>query len=85
MNRLNKRNRAQDKAVNMMLKALENLLGEETAGLFLALLVDSLDKFVEGVEQRGIRTVEIKYNDFFSFKYDMEKSESSCVDELREE
>lgn len=81
----NKRNKAQNKAVKSMLKSLENLLGEETAGLFIALLVDSLDKFVEGVEQRGIRTVEIKYNDFFSFKYDMEKSESTCVNELRVE
>jgi len=70
-----KRNRKQNKAVKVMLAQLDNILGEQDAGMFLAISLDCLNKLVEGVESRELRTLEIKLNDFFSVKYDFIKGE----------
>lgn len=52
---------------------LKKRLGDEGAGFFLAVLLDALDNFTDGVDSRNIRTVEIKFNDFFSHRVDIDE------------
>lgn len=61
------------KKLEPMLDYLSNALGEINAGFVLATLCDCLKKSTEGVEQRVLRTMEIKINDYFAYKYDFEK------------
>ena len=68
-----KRTRQQNKMLKTMLNKLDHMLGENNSGLMIALLCDLLDKLVEGVDQREMRTIEVKLNDYFSVKYDFEK------------
>lgn len=65
-----KRNRKQNKQVKLMFWHLDQMLGEQDAGLFLAMCLDLLTKCCSGVEERELRTLEIKINDFFSKKID---------------
>jgi len=60
----------QEKLINKMFKKLELQLGEYNAGLLLSIICDLLDKFVEGVDQRELRTLELVLNNFYSAKYD---------------
>lgn len=71
-----KRTREQNKKLKEMIRHLDGMLGETDCGLFIAMICDLMDKFVEGVSQRNMRTLEIKLNDYFSVKYDFEKN---CV------
>ena len=57
-----------------MFKQLEKRVGSY-AGLFIAVFIDALDEFTKGVESRNLRTVEIKFNDFFSHKVDLDNDE----------
>ena len=52
----------------VVLKHIENIVGENGTGIFISVLADSLDKFMEGKEEAEIRSIEITYNDFFSHK-----------------
>ena len=65
-----KRNRKQNKQIKLMFSHLEDMLGEQDAGIFFALCLDLLVKCCSGVEERELRTLEIKINDFFSEKID---------------
>jgi len=60
----------QKKAIKKMTDSIVNMVGLEEYGTLIAVLADSLYCLVEDVEQRQIRTVEIKYNDYFSTKFD---------------
>lgn len=65
-----------NKKVKELYKHLEEMLGEWNAGLILAIACDAFDNFVEGSEDgRDLRTIEFKFNDFFSTKYDFKKGE----------
>lgn len=57
----------------IMFKELSKRLGEDGTGFFLAVLLDALDNFTNGIGSRNIRTVEIKFNDFFSHRIDIEE------------
>lgn len=70
-----KRTRKQNKILKQMQERLDSMLGENGAGFMIALICDLLGKFVEGVDHRDMRTIEIKLNDYFSAKYDFEKGE----------
>ena len=71
-----KRSKEQNKKVKQMIAHLDAMLGEVDTGIFLAMICDLLDKFVDGVEQREMRTLELRLNDYFSVKFDFEKN---CV------
>ena len=58
------------KAIKTMMNNLIDICGEDDAGLLLAIMCDSLYNFVkDSPEGRDARTIEIKFNDFFSTKY----------------
>lgn len=62
-------------ALKPMFKCLEQMLGKDDAGLFLAICLDLLQDCCKNVNQRQLRTLEIKINDYFSSKYDFESDE----------
>jgi len=62
-------------ALKPMFKCLEQMLGKDDAGLFLAICLDLLQECCKDVNQRELRTLEIKINDYFSSKFDFEKNE----------
>lgn len=65
-----------DKGIKVMLTHLEQIVGAFGTGKLIAIMCDSLANFVKGSEQgRDMRTIEIKYNDYFSTKYDFETNE----------
>ena len=59
-----------NKEAKELYKTLETKVGDYNAGLLLAILLDSLNFFTEGVDERDMRTIEIKINNFFSLTYD---------------
>ena len=67
--------RQRDMALKPMFKVLIDMLGKRDAGMFIAICCDLLNECVKGVDQRTLRTLEIKLNDYFSCKYDFEKDE----------
>ena len=56
------------------LNRIVEFFGEYYAGLLLCILTDSLEKYSDG-EQRLLRTIELKYNDYFSFVYDFDQDD----------
>lgn len=67
-----KRNHYENKKYKEMLKALDGYLGEKDAGMFIAIVLDCFEKLLGKEDERELRTLEIKLNDFFSVKYDFE-------------
>ena len=65
-----KRTLAQNRAYKTMLKKLDNMLGEIDAPMLIAILLDCLERLVDGVDEREMRTIEIKLNGFFTEGYD---------------
>ena len=68
-----KRNRAQNKALKDMLHQLDLMFGENNSGMFLAMILDALNKMMKEEtpsEYLILRTIEIKFNDFYSVKLD---------------
>ena len=68
-----RRTREQNKAVKNMLKHLDLMFGENNAGEFLAIICDALDKMMKEEtpsEFINLRTIEVKFNDCYSVKYD---------------
>ena len=68
-----KRNRQQNKIIKDMLHQLDLTFGENNAGLFLAMILDGLNKMMKEEtpsEYLILRTIEIKFNDFYSVKLD---------------
>lgn len=73
-----KRNRAQNKCVKKMLHRLDLMFGENNAGMFLAMICDALQKMMKEEtpsEYLNLRTIEIKFNDFYSVKLDCDTGE----------
>ena len=65
-----------DKAIIKIIEHIEAKVGSEATGVLIAILADSLDNLTKGEsESRNIRCMEIKYNDYFTTKYDFEKNE----------
>lgn len=58
-----------------MLRVLIDMLGKRDAGMFIAICCDLLTECTKGVDQRTLRTLEIKINDYFVSKYDFDKDE----------
>ena len=66
-----KRNHSQNKAVQEMLHQLDLMFGENNSGMFLAMILDALNKMMKEEtpsEFLELRTIEIKFNDFYSVK-----------------
>ena len=73
-----KRTMAQNKAVKDMLHQLDLMFGENNAGMFLAMILDGLNKMMKEEtpsEYLNLRTIEIKFNDFYSVKLDCDTGE----------
>lgn len=73
-----KRNRGQNKAVKVMLHQLDLMFGENNSGMFLAMILDGLNKMMKEetpTEYLNLRTIEIKFNDFYSVKLDCDTGE----------
>ena len=63
------------KTIKPMVEALEAMLGQQDASMFLAICCDLLQDCVKGKEQLNVRTLTITINDYFYSKYDFEKEE----------
>ena len=73
-----KRNRAQNKCVKEMLYQLDLMFGENNSGMFLATILDALNKMMREEtpsEHLNLRTIEIKFNDCYSIKLDCDTGE----------
>ena len=73
-----RRNRQQNKKVQEMLHHLDLMFGENNAGFFLAMILDGLNKMMKEEtpsEYLNLRTIEIKFNDFYSIKLDCDTGE----------
>ena len=73
-----KRNRKQNKIVKDMIYHLDLIFGEYNTGKFLALILDCLDKMLSEEtpsDHMDVRMIEIKFNDYYSVKYDCVKEE----------
>ena len=73
-----RRNRAQNKAVKDMLHQLDLMFGENNSGIFLTMILDGLNKMMKEEtpsEFLELRTIEIKFNDFYSVKLDCNTGE----------
>lgn len=73
-----RRNAAQNKAVKDMLHQLDLMFGENNAGMFLAMILDGLNKMMKEEtpsEYLNLKTIEIKFNDFYSVKLDCDTGE----------
>jgi hypothetical protein len=73
-----KRTRKQNKKVQEMLYQLDLMFGENNSGMFLAMILDALNKMMKEEtpsEYLILRTIEIKFNDFYSVKLDCETGE----------
>jgi len=70
----------QRKALKPMFDHLiETFRSVDVAGTMLAIYLDAFDKLVEKKDEQEIRTLEIRVNDFFSYKYNFLKGK--VVDE----
>ena len=54
------------------LNAIKDMTCEYTTGLLICFLADALEKYSQDAD-RNMRTIEIKFNDYFSFKYSFEE------------
>ena len=73
-----KRNRAQNKKLKDMIYTLDLMFGEQTTGVFLAMILDALNKMMREEtpsEYLNLRTMEIKFNDCYSVKFDCDTGE----------
>lgn len=73
-----KRNRAQNRMVKDMLYRLDLMFGENNSGMFLAMILDALNKMMKEEtpsEYLNLRTIEIKFNDCYSVKLDCDTGE----------
>lgn len=62
-----------NKKFKIMINALKETVGENGAGMILAIVLDSLKNYMKGMESREVRTMEVKFNNYFSTKYDFDK------------
>ena len=66
-----------DKDFKRIINHIEEKIGGYSTGALIAILSDSLDNLTKGVESRNIRSIEIKFNDYYSTKFDFESGEYS--------
>jgi len=69
-----KRNREMNKYYKYCLKDLDNILGECDAGLLIATIL----KLIHAMQRDNVlnlRTMEIKFNDYFSAKWDFDEGD----------
>lgn len=64
-----------DKRFLTVLSFIENSLGPVDAGILISILADSLNNLVKDAPERNIRTISIKYNDYFETIFDCDKGE----------
>ena len=68
-----KRNAQQNKMIKQMIYHLDLMFGENNTGMFLAMILDCLNKMMKEEtpsEHLNLRTIEIKFNDCYSVKLD---------------
>lgn len=78
LNKHPKRTAMQNVAVKKMLHQLDLMFGENNSGMFLAMILDCLNKMMKEEtpsEYINLRTIEITFNDVYSVKFDCEKEE----------
>lgn len=63
------------KAYKGCLKELDEMLGEDNAGLFIAIAIRLLKETLNGRPEAELRTLELKINDYFSAKWDFEQED----------
>ena len=63
-----------NKEIKYMVNTLIKMTDEDVAGMLIATLLDALNKFVDGVEERNMRKIEIIINDYFRDSYDFTKT-----------
>lgn len=51
-----------------IIQHIQNKVGENGTGALISILADSLDKLTEGGNDVSIRSMEIIYNDLFTYK-----------------
>ena len=61
-------------AISPPLLNIIDVIGKYNAGLLICIMADALNKYTKD-DDRFLRTIEIKFTDFFSFIYDLEKGE----------
>lgn len=64
-----------DKHFKRVINHIEEKIGSGSTGAMIAILADALDNLTEGVESRNIRCIEIRFNDYYSTKFDFERGE----------
>ena len=69
-----KRNRKMNKCYKGCLKQLDEWLGEADAGLLISILCKVLREASQD-ENRELRTIELKINDYFSAKWNFDKGD----------
>ena len=55
----------------VMLKALKKSVGTYMAGMFIAVILDGLDEFMQGIPEKELRTFEVTFNNFYSKKFNV--------------
>lgn len=73
-----KRNKEQNKFIADMIYHLDLMFGEHHTGMFLAMICDCLDKMMKEETPStyiNLRTIEIKFNDAYSVKFDCDTGE----------
>ena len=64
-----------DKHFKRVINHIEEKIGSGSTGALIAILADALDNLTKGVESRNIRCIEIKFNDYYSTKFDFERQQ----------
>lgn len=73
-----RRNRKQNKKLKFMIHQLDLMFGENNTGIFISMILDCLNKMMKEEtpsEYIELRTLEIKFNDFYSVKLDCKTGE----------
>lgn len=73
-----KRNAKQNKILKKMIADLDCMFGPQGTGMFLSMILDALYKMMKEEtpsEYINLRTVEIKFNDFYSVKLNCDTGE----------
>ena len=72
-----KRNKGQNQMIKDMIYHLDLMFGENNTGVLLAMICDGLDKMMKQTpsDYLELRTIEIKFNDFYSIKLDCRTGE----------
>lgn len=67
-----KRTLLQERKYKKMLKHIDNCLGEQDAGMLIAIICDALDK----MDTRVMRSIKLTINNYFTSGFDFETGEA---------